>query len=387
MSQKQIDHSPDLSRLQNEGYEIEVKDAYLIIHSVPYMNASREIARGILISPLAMSGDRASYCGDHVIYFAGDEPCDIDGVPISSIRHGSINQVHAGITCNFSFSNKPLDGYADYYEKATNYINIISAPASALDDTCTAKTFRVIESPDESPYVYEDTNSSRAGLYSMNEKLRKHRIAIIGLGGTGSYLLDLLAKCPVEEIHLYDGDVFLQHNAFRAPGAPDGSLLNDHLFKSDYFAGIYGRMKKKVISHPHSLNETNAHELEGLDFVFLCIDASNDKKAIIDTLIKNEIEFIDTGVSVTAQGETLNSQIRNTAILIPQNSSLLDTITNDPGDANDPYSTNIQVAEVNALCAIFAIIKWKKICGFYIDLEPHDYLVYDVSDGEIKYED
>lgn len=51
MSQKQIDHSPDLSRLQNEGYEIEVKDAYLIIHSVPYMNASREIARGILISP------------------------------------------------------------------------------------------------------------------------------------------------------------------------------------------------------------------------------------------------------------------------------------------------------------------------------------------------
>ena len=144
-----------------------------------------------------------------------------------------------GITCNFSFSNKPLDGYADYYEKATNYINIISAPASALDDTCTAKTFRVIESPDESPYVYEDTNSSRAGLYSMNEKLRKHRIAIIGLGGTGSYLLDLLAKCPVEEIHLYDGDVFLQHNAFRAPGAPDGSLLNDHLFKSDYFCLLY----------------------------------------------------------------------------------------------------------------------------------------------------
>ena len=32
------------------------------------------------------------------------------------------------------------------------------------------------------------------------------KVAVIGLGGTGSYLLDALAKCPVAEIHLYDDD-------------------------------------------------------------------------------------------------------------------------------------------------------------------------------------
>jgi molybdopterin/thiamine biosynthesis adenylyltransferase len=387
MSQKQIDLSSDLRRLQNEGYEIEVRNACLIIRSVPYVNASREIARGILISPLAMSGDVATYNGEHVIYFAGDEPCDIDGIPISSIKHDARDQVHAGITCNYSFSNKPPSGYANYYEKATNYINIISAPACAIDETCTAKTFRVIESPDESPYVYEDTNSSRAGLYSMNEKLRKHRIAIIGLGGTGSYLLDLLAKCPVGEIHLFDGDIFLQHNAFRAPGAPSGDIFNEQLPKTEYYADIYGHMKRNVVSHPYYLNENNVSELSEFDFVFLCLDASNDKKGVISTLVERHIQFIDTGVSVTPEGGALNAQIRNTSILNPHAGSLLDTIAINPGDENDPYSTNIQIAEINVLCAVLAVIKWKKVCGFYIDLEPHDYLVYDINDGEIKYAD
>ena len=45
------------------------------------------------------------------------------------------------------------------------------------------------------------------------------KVVIVGLGGTGGYLLDLLAKTPIEEIHLYDDDIFGTHNAFRAPGA------------------------------------------------------------------------------------------------------------------------------------------------------------------------
>jgi hypothetical protein len=41
------------------------------------------------------------------------------------------------------------------------------------------------------------------------KKLELGKIAIIGLGGTGSYVLDLAAKTPVKEIHLFDGDKFL----------------------------------------------------------------------------------------------------------------------------------------------------------------------------------
>ena len=57
----------------------------------------------------------------------------------------------------------------------------------------------------------------RAGISDLNAMLRGQKIAIVGLGGTGSYILDLIAKTEVSEIHLIDADEFVNHNAFRAP--------------------------------------------------------------------------------------------------------------------------------------------------------------------------
>ena len=68
-------------------------------------------------------------------------------------------------------------------------------------------------------FKYPDANSNRAGISDLNMKFEGQKIAIIGIGGTGSYILDLIAKTNVAEIHIYDGDVFQLHNAFRAPGA------------------------------------------------------------------------------------------------------------------------------------------------------------------------
>jgi tRNA A37 threonylcarbamoyladenosine dehydratase len=91
----------------------------------------------------------------------------------------------------------------------------------------------------------------------------------VGLGGTGSYILDLVAKTPVAEIHLYDGDKFLQHNAFRSPGAVSREELEETPNKADHFAAVYGRMHPGVIAHPVYVDETNAETLRKADFVFL----------------------------------------------------------------------------------------------------------------------
>ena len=49
-------------------------------------------------------------------------------------------------------------------------------------------------------------------------------IAIIGLGGTGAYVLDFLVKTPVRKFgHLTDP--FHVHNAFRSPGKLEPSEL------------------------------------------------------------------------------------------------------------------------------------------------------------------
>lgn len=230
MSQKLIAHNKDLKRLMDEGYEIELKGGYLIAHHIPYVNKSKDIKYGKLIVALNINNDTVTYqkhCSKHVINFMGEYPCYQDGSEISAIRLSSPNTpLFDDIIINFSFSNKPKNDYNDYYEQMVRYIEIISTPAMSLDKNVTARTFKVINNEESSIFQYIDSNATRANIWNINNKLSNQKIAIIGLGGTGSYILDLIAKTPVSEINLYDDDNFCQHNAFRAPGAPTKEIFD-----------------------------------------------------------------------------------------------------------------------------------------------------------------
>ncbi len=82
------------------------------------------------------------------------------------------------------------------------------------------KTFPPIPAEDEeSVFRYLDSTTSRARIGAVSDKIRLGKVAIIGIGGTGAYILDAVAKTPVKQIHLNDGDTMLTHTAFRAPGA------------------------------------------------------------------------------------------------------------------------------------------------------------------------
>ena len=63
MSHSLISRSPDLKRLRDEGYEVEVRAGYLFVHSVPYVNALGETAFGTLASDLVLAGDVTSAGG------------------------------------------------------------------------------------------------------------------------------------------------------------------------------------------------------------------------------------------------------------------------------------------------------------------------------------
>ena len=394
MSAKVISLSPDLKRLRNEGYELEIKDGHAIIHNVPYLDVNMTVQYGILISPLTMRGDVVEYVNSgiaHVIFFQGTHPYRADGQRMTGIDHGSYNgRVMAGILVNFSFSNKPHGGYHDYYEKFTRYIEIFQVEAQAIDRSVTAKTFKRIAEDENSIFVYADTNASRATIIDITDKLRNQKIGIVGLGGTGSYVLDQVAKTPVSEIHLYDGDIFCQHNAFRAPGAPSKELLEESRKKTDYFAEVYRHMHKGIVSHPVHVTDTNIHELTALDFVFLCMDTGEHKRVIIDVLMEHSIAFIDTGIDVSEHNRQLLCTARTTAACLGETVTDMDTkivednISFDLVTDADLYRSNIQTAELNAFCALMAVIKWKKHCGFYQDLCPYQNRVYNTNDGEFK---
>ncbi|MFZ0774022.1 MAG: ThiF family adenylyltransferase [Candidatus Sulfotelmatobacter sp.] len=227
MSKELIDRSADLRRLRDEGFTVEVtKSGCLVVRNIPYVNSSREIKYGILVSELTLANDVTTTPSTHVIHFAGEHPCHRDGTQIRQIGHQSTTQTLGGIEVHHSFSNKPPEGYRNYYEKISTYAEVISSPAKSIDPNATAQPFSLIEvSEEESVFKYLDTASSRAGIDQVTKKLEIGKVAIIGLGGTGSYLLDFLAKTPVKEIHLFDRDKYLQHNAFRSPGAASGEEL------------------------------------------------------------------------------------------------------------------------------------------------------------------
>lgn len=385
MSHKLISRSPDLKRLRDEGYEIEVKNAHLLVHSIPYVNSKKEIAFGVLVTPLGdLAGDRTAKPQDHVIHFVGEHPCDKDGNIIKGIQHASGKKVLAeGVETDHSFSNKPPEGYPDYYEKVTTYIKIISSHAESIDPSVTAKTFKVIELNDHDiVFNYLDTNSSRAEIETISAKLQNLKIAIIGLGGTGSYVLDFVAKTVVKEIHLFDEDDFLSHNAFRAPGAASIETLREQPKKVAYLHGVYSKMHKYIIPHEYHLTPSVLEELSGVHFVFICIDGGEIKRSIIQKLTEASIPFVDVGVGINVVGGLLTGSVRVTTGTTEKNDHIGKRISfADNGD--DDYDKNIQIAEINALNAALAVIKWKKLFGFYHDLGKEHHAVYEINLNKI----
>lgn len=372
MSLKLISRSPDLTKLANEGYEIEVRSGYLVIHNVPYLNSKKEIRYGTLASNLATAGERTGPPRPHLAYFVGEHPCNIDGTEIAQIKHGTGNtDLGRGLLAKFSFSHK-RDGrdYMDYHEKMTTYILAIEGPAKAIDPGVTARTRKPIKlADDDSVFVYMDTASSKGNIIAISEKLALPKIAIVGVGGTGSYVLDLVSKTPVKEIHLFDGDDFLSHNAFRAPGAAGLEDWEQGVPKKvDYLHNRYSRMHKGIVAHPHHIDESNVDELRAMTFVFICVDGGKAKKLIVETLECAGTNFVDVGMDVQIGESGLTGLLRVTMSTSDKRDHFRSEVAFGDGSADDDYATNIQIADLNALNAALAVMKWKKLYGFY-----HDY--------------
>lgn len=388
MPQQLISRNADLKQLRDEGHEVEVKSGHLLVRNVPYLDAGGALRRGTLVSELTLAGDVTTKPATHVAHFAGEYPCDHKGAPLDKIRNQSeTRDLGDGVVVNHSFSSKPTGGYANFHDKMTTYIRILSGPAAHCYPDATAATFAPVSSDDDrSPFVYHDTASSRAGIVALNQQFEQERVGIIGLGGTGSYILDLVAKTPVREIRLFDPDVFSQHNAFRAPGAADLAVLREQPKKVDYLKGCYDRMHRGIVAHALAVDMPTLNLLEGLSFVFLAIDSGAAKRAIIADLERREIPFIDVGLGVTRGDDALHGIVRVTSSTPAQRDHVRQRISLGGSDANE-YATNIQVADLNALNASLAVIKWKKIRNFYADLAREHHTTYTIDGNLLLSED
>lgn len=396
MSQKLVSHNEDLSRLRADGFNVSIgKSKHLIIRDIPYVNSKKEVIRdGIIVSDLDLAGEATVPPASHVVFFVGDYPCNHDGSPIPGVSLNTNQALGEGLTPNHQMSRNPTSGpnagrYANYYDKIKTYIAIISSQAQAVDFNVTAITRPVVVPDDnESVFRYLDTASTKAGIVVANGKVENKKIAIVGVGGTGSYVLDLVAKTPVAEIHLFDGDVFLNHNAFRCPGAPSIDTLSKKQKKVDYLAGVYAHMRKGVVAHDSYIVDTTVGQLKGMDFAFVCIDRGVAKGLIVEQLELEGIPFIDVGMGIQlGEDNTLAGIVTVTTSTANKRDHLRGRVGFGDGEGPNEYSRNVQIAELNALGAALAVIKWKKLCGYYGDNAKEHFSAYTIRSNQLISED
>lgn len=383
MSKELISHSPDLQALLREGYELEIiaNDSYMLIHNVPYVTPAKVVARGTLVSVLNHSGGQTIKPETHVAFFIGECPSEANGKPIHFVIGSNAQVICENCEINHTLSAKA--DYPDHCAKMTHYIKVLEHQANEIEPGISAATYKVHQPVEEnSVFEYADTNSAKALINPITKKLEGQKVAIIGMGGTGSYLLDMLAKNPVAEIHLFDGDDFFQHNAFRAPGAPSTEKLRERLKKVHYFKEIYSNMHKGIVAHPYYIGPDNLHELGEITVLFLSMDSSPEKKAIIEYSLSRNIPVIHTGIGLQDVGGKIRGQVKVATIDQRKNDHVDAKISySDPEE--DVYDQNIQIADLNALNAIFAVIRWKKMFGFYVDHESEYFSNYVLFTNEI----
>lgn len=372
MSTKPTNPSEDLQRLINDGYSVFVENNCLVIRDIPYLDELKTVHEdGVLFDAYPKA--------DHTFRFSR-VPHTTEGKELHVA--GKINGWN-GFDAKSHLSFKKSDGksqldYTDHFDKVTYYINVIEAQAKSIKPNVCARKYRPVDTSKVSdvPFQYQDLNSSRAGINHINEKLKNQKIAIIGVGGTGSYVLDLVSKSHVAEIHIYDDDMFHTHNAFRAPSAANKKILDKPIQKVKYLHKIYSHVHKGINVHNYRVTpEIIDSEFNDYDFVFICIDANEQKKGILLKLVEKNMSFIDSGIAVDEVDGSLTGTIRLTTVTTDKNDHIDQRIHCEDGGDN-VYSSNIQIVELNALNATLAVIKWKRMLGFYHNHESEHHSTY-----------
>jgi hypothetical protein len=265
-----------------------------------------------------------------------------------------------------SFSNKPKDGFANFFDKIEHYVRVISAPAIERHGA-SPLTFRIDKEENaNSVFKFQDTLTSLAKISDLSVLFKDEVIAIIGLGGTGSYVLDFMVKTPVKEIRGFDGDVYHVHNAFRSPGRLDEADLGKG--KAEVYQPRYDNFRHGLKLHQKYIDRTSVADLAGVTFAFVCVDKGSARAEIFDLLINLRIPFIDVGMGLNRKQRALSGTMRATYYSAENAANVrnlkLAEMVDDPDDI---YRRNVQISELNALNAAIAVVRYKQLIGFYVN--------------------
>ena len=381
-----VSHNEDLARLVDKGYAVALDVSnHLVVRDIPYLDAEGALQWGAVVAKLVFIDQDHVTQDDHQVYFAGSAPHELTGNPIANLSGGPISiqlsDACADVQVERSFSNKPIEAgaFADFFAKIESYVTIISGPAMNRHGV-SPLTFRSVTDGAEDPiFKFRDTLTSKAEIGELASKFEDEVVGVIGLGGTGAYVLDYLVKTRVKEIRGFDGDDFHVHNAFRAPGRTQEDEFGKP--KAQVLQDRYENFRHGLTLTAAYIDETSLDEIAGVTFAFVCVDKGSSRARIFDLLINAGIPFVDVGMGLRKKDVGLSGSMRVTHFPVGQAAAVRDrgfaSIVDEPENI---YRANIQIAELNALNAALAVIKYKQLRGFYRHDIPAQHHIFNVAE-------
>ncbi len=385
MSRQLASHNDDIRRLIEKGFAVSEDSNYLVVRDIPYLDANLELATGAFVATLVAIDEHRVQQDDHQVWFAGGVPHGLGAKPIPNLGGGPcslhLSPAASDVVVERRFSNKPLvaQRFADFFEKIESYTNIIAGPAMERYGA-SPYTFRVPEESAKDPiFKFRDTLTSRGELTDLTTCFHGEVVAVIGLGGTGSYVLDFMAKTPVAEVRAFDADHFHVHNAFRSPGHVDPSEFDKT--KAEVYLARYSNFRHGFSAKATYIDGSSEDELSGVTFAFVCVDQGASRAEIFRALVERKIPFIDVGMGLKRKDQGLGGMVRVT-YFPPERSEEVIGKSHAPlrDDPEDLYRAKVQIGELNALNAALAVTRYKQLRGFYKDVSDWESLLFDTTD-------
>ena len=361
-----VRNSPDLARLVQDGFAVRIVNGFLVIDDIPFVDDAAQVQWGSFLCPLDLSGNTTAPPSTHVMCFVGGVPRDQNGKPIKDLVNDGVEKWSAGpdLTAACGFSQKPEGGYKDFYEKVTYYTAMVISPAQAVDPEATPlhlqadqdrRGRRRLPLP---RHVLQPRRHHRAQRRCSPWR-RSSSSASAAPARTSS---TLLAKTPSSTIHLYDGDFFRTHNAFRAPGAASLEDLEAGLKKVEYYTthvlARCGAASSRTRSTSPPRTSTSSSTPTS------CSSPWTPARTRRPSSSRSSPTASRSSTPASASARTpdgIAGQIRITTSTPGRSDHIArdGLISYFAGDDAE-YDTNLQVDELNALTANLAVIRYKK---------------------------
>ncbi len=231
------------------------------------------------------------------------------------------------------------------------------------------------------PYAFEVLGDQLPEAVDWRGVVAQESVGIVGLGGVGAWIADLVVKADPREIHGWDYDCIEPKNILRMPGGLDPNVWIRRP-KADWFQQTYSVIHTNVHGHNVKIVSENVQNvIEKITFGFVAVDDADDRMMVCDRLSSAGIPFVVAGLSPVRRDKrvTVSMRIVTAHVGVP---SWKDAIPQVGQSGQDDYGS-LDLPDVYSMAAGWAIQSWRKMRGQYWQEQREECLNYSASDQSL----